>query len=192
MWSAKELLLALSIWSDPRPGLPVARDLRRANACRQPDESHDVAAGNVGEIMHTQVQATGADCQNQVRGAAIDHLPYARARLPQLHDHIRQHAIADQRAHGMAAGKAPGRVTEDRARVDWASAMYRQLEPIVDYCRTDERRDPPCQQDPLTPQNKEHHPDYGQGGHGFGRAQPAYQEEEGQPRGGGVAMQPLE
>ncbi len=79
---------------------------------------------------------------------------------PQDHEHVREHAVADERAHRVAARKAPAVVMEERGGIGWPRTADYQLEPLVEQAAAREGREPGAEQDPLTADcEQEGHPE---------------------------------
>src|SRR5439155_24654141 len=76
------------------------------------------------------------------------------------HEYRAEHAVANQRAHRVAARKAPDVVMEERGGIGRPRAADYELERLIEQAAADEGREPAAEQDPLMPgPKKETHPD---------------------------------
>src|SRR2546426_2065937 len=131
-------------WSGSRrgPGAPPARDLEARDTRGEPQQPCGVATHHVAEVVHPEVQSTQPDGPDQQGGAQHHRDLRAPGVDPQNHEYVGEHAVADERAHRVAARKAPTSVMEERGRIRWPRAADYQLEPLIEQAAAREGREP--------------------------------------------------
>src|SRR3989442_13707012 len=83
---------------------------------------------HVAEVVHPEVESTESNGHDQQRGTEDYRDPGAATMGPQNHEQVGEHAVADERAHRVAAREAPGVVMEERGGIGWPRAANRELE----------------------------------------------------------------
>src|SRR5437899_11236417 len=75
-------------------------------------------------------------------------------------EYVGEHAVADERAHRVAARKAPAVVMEERRGIGWPRALDHELEHLIQQAAAGEGREPAAEQNPLTAgREEEAHPE---------------------------------
>src|SRR2546425_6538690 len=99
---------------------------------------------------------------------------------------------ADERAHRVAARKAPAVVMEERRGIGWPRALDHELEHLIQQAAAGEGREPGAEQNPLTAgREEEAHPER-QDGKRYRRAEEGDRVEDGIASWSGMPMQPVE
>src|SRR2546425_7046871 len=104
------------------PGAPPARDLEAGDTRREPQQPCGVATDHVAEVVDPEVESTQPDGPDQQGGAQHHRELCAPAMDPENREHVGEHAVANKRAHGVAARKAPAVVMVERGSIGWPRA----------------------------------------------------------------------
>src|SRR2546426_3919784 len=181
-------------WSGSRrgPGAPPARDLEARDTRGEPQQPCGVATHHVAEVVHPEVESTQPDGPDQQGGTQHHRDLCAPAVDPENTKHVGEHAIANQRAHRVAARKAPAVVMEERAGIGWPRALDHELEHLIEQAAAGEGSEPAAEQDPLTPGREEEAHAERQDAQRHRRAEEADRIEDGVPSRSGTPMHPVE
>src|SRR5712692_10023862 len=96
--------------------------------------------------LRTPGRRRGTECNGHVRAPAVKH---------KSREYVNEHAIANERAHRVAARKAPAHVSEERGRVFGARAADHELEDLIEDAASREGGDPTAEDDPLAADREE-------------------------------------
>src|SRR6266849_903228 len=107
-------------------------------------------------------------------------------------EYVNEHAIANERAHRVAARKTPALVSEERGRVFRSWAADHELEDVIEEAASREGGDPTAEDDPLASDREEESSADCHDDHRHERANQADRVEHGVPSGGGMRMHPVE
>src|SRR4029077_16347955 len=110
---------------------------------------------HVAEIVYSEIESTQPDGHDQQSGAQPHRDLPAAAVDPENAEHIGEHAIADERAHRMAARKAPAEMRKENGGGGRPRRARETLEPRIEQPAPGEGREPAGEENPLTPRRKE-------------------------------------
>src|SRR3989475_10921300 len=111
---------------------------------------------------------------------------------PENSEDVGEHAVANERAHRVAARKTPAVVMEERGSIGWPRAADHELEHRIEQATAGEGCEPAAEQDPLTAgREEEAHPER-QDAQRHRRAEEADRVRDGVPSWGGAPMHPVE
>src|SRR2546429_9666813 len=130
---------------------PPVRDLEPGDTRRQPQHPSGVPTHHIAEIVHAEVESTEPDGDDQQGGTEHPGDLRAPAVDPEKREHVGEHAVADERAHRVAARKAPTEVLEERGGTGRPRAANHDLEHHIEQAAAGAGREPAAEHDPLTP-----------------------------------------
>src|SRR6266446_4566147 len=116
----------------------------------QPHNSYGVSGHDIAEVVHTQVQSTDSDCEDQHRGG--NHKPHSLsgANHPRRPDHVRKHAIPDERSQRVPAWEAERHPVKESCCVNRSGPLNDVLEDDGKHSSAAERPHPRSEDKPLT------------------------------------------